>query len=1180
MTAIRTPYRLSDRYAAERGTVFLTGIQALARIPLDQLRADRRAGLRTAAFVSGYPGSPLGGFDRAVATAAKLADELPIVTRPALNEEYAATAVMGSQLANARPDARYDGVVGLWYGKAPGVDRASDALRHAAFAGTWWRGGAVALVGDDPAAKSSTVPSSSAGTLADMNLPLLYPADPGEALDLGLHAVAMSRSTGLWVALKVVADVADGTATVDLDPDRVQPVVPLVEGRPYQRRPEGRLLAPVSLELEREIAEIRQPLVIEYAALNHLNDSPVDPTEAWIGIVASGITYREVREAFSRLGLHDDDDLARGGIRLLKMRMPLPFDQDGMRTFARGLREVLVIEEKHPNIETLIKDAFYALHDRPVVVGKHDEAGSALVPAFGALDADAIVPVLRRRLGARLAARLRPAGTERAHLTVAAAGVDPIVERAPFYCSGCPHNRSTEVPPGTLVGAGIGCHTMALLMDPERVGDIAGITVMGNEGTQWIGMSSFVQTRHMVQNLGDGTYFHSGQLAVQAAVAAGVDITYKLLLNGAVAMTGGQHPEGQIDVAAVARTLFDHGVTEILVTTADPGRLAAAGLPERVQVWDRSRLLEAQEHLAGVEGVTVLIHDQACAAEVRRARKRGLAPTPSQRVLINPRVCEGCGDCGRTSNCLSLHPVDTPFGRKTTVDQTTCNLDYSCIEGDCPSFITVSTRPEPRRRRRRRTEAPRIASRGETRRVPPETFPDPAVLVPSDDFGVRITGVGGTGVVTVAQILGTAAMLDGYRVRGLDQIGLSQKAGPVVSDVRLSRYGDADTSRLGGGQADLLLATDLLVAASQKGMSTASPDRTIVVGSTSATPVGTMITHPETAMPTPADLIDRLRTTTREGRRFADADAITSELFGDATSANFFLVGMALQHGGLPVAPARIEQAIELNGVAVEMNVAAFRWGRCQVSDPARVTAARRSATSDDPATPGPGLPTELAGRLGAHEPALRDMLAMLTADLCEYQDEALATRFLDEVDRVGRREREVQPGSTRLTQAVAVSLHKLMAYKDEYEVARLLVAPEATDEARELATAGGQIRWHLHPPLLRSLGLRHKIALPASTAPMFRVLARGKRLRGTRLDPFRWSEVRRQERRLPEEFLAAVRRITHDLTAERLDHAVRVAELPQDIRGYEQLKLERIQRFRASLAELMDPPVLTGGLT
>ena len=413
MTDVRAPYRLSDRFAGERGTVFLTGIQALARIPIDQLRADRRAGLDTAAFVSGYPGSPLGGFDRAVATAAKHATELPVVTRPALNEEYGATAVMGSQLANARPDARYDGVVGVWYGKAPGVDRASDALRHAAFAGTWWRGGAIALVGDDPAAKSSTVPSSSAGTLADMNLPLLYPADPGEALDLGLHAVAMSRATGMWVALKIVADVADGTATVDLDPDRVRPVVPLLDGQPYQRRPEGRLLTPVTLELEREIVEIRQPLVIEYAALNRLNDSPVDPSDAWIGIVASGITYREVREAFSRLGLHDDDDLAACGIRLLKMRMPLPFDQDGMRTFARGLREVLVIEEKHPNIETLIKDAFYALPERPVVVGKHDEAGSALVPGYGTLDADRIVPVLRRRLESRLGERLRPAVKER-----------------------------------------------------------------------------------------------------------------------------------------------------------------------------------------------------------------------------------------------------------------------------------------------------------------------------------------------------------------------------------------------------------------------------------------------------------------------------------------------------------------------------------------------------------------------------------------------------------------------------------------------------------------------------------------------------------------------------------------------------------------------------------------------
>ncbi|MDA3039486.1 MAG: hypothetical protein O3C27_08125, partial [Actinomycetota bacterium] len=530
MTATQDPatgeghrhYQLDDRFLADEGTVFLTGIQALARLPLEQLRADRRAGLNTAAFVSGYHGSPLGGFGDAVADAARLAPDLPIVFEPGMNEEYAASAVMGSQLAAIQPDCRYDGIVGIWYGKAPGVDRAADALRHAVCTRTSMRGGAVAIVGDDPAAKSSTIPSSSAGLLFNMHVPILYPGDPNETLKLGRHAVALSRATGLWVAMKIVADVADATATVELHPEAFDPVLPEVDGTPYQHRPDGRLLTPHTLELEREIIEVRYELARRYAADNKLNYLTADPADAWIGIVSSGITYREVLEAFRRLGLRTEDEIAACGIRLLKMGMPLPFNVETMRRFARGVREVLVIEEKTPNIESLLKDALYPLADRPVVVGKADEEGRTLFPAWGALDADAIVPLLRRRLEATLGDRLAPVPSRPQRELI------PLgVQRTPFFCSGCPHNRSTEVPDGALVGAGIGCHTMTLLMDPERVGDIAAITCMGNEGTQWIGMSDFVERDHMFQNLGDGTYFHSGQLAIQAAVAGGVNITYK-----------------------------------------------------------------------------------------------------------------------------------------------------------------------------------------------------------------------------------------------------------------------------------------------------------------------------------------------------------------------------------------------------------------------------------------------------------------------------------------------------------------------------------------------------------------------------------------------------------------------------------------------------------------------------
>ena len=1175
--AIDPGYRLSDRYTADRGTVFLTGVQALARLPLEQLRVDRAAGLRTAAFVSGYPGSPLAGYDQAVAAAARAAPELPILCRPALNEELAATAVMGSQLAAAQPDARYDGTLGLWYGKSPGVDRASDALRHAVYAGTDPRGGAVALVGDDPSAKSSTLPSSSAGSLFDLHIPVLYPGDPAEALDLGRHAVALSRCTGLWTSLKIVADVADGSATVELDPQRVQPRLPLHEGAPYAHRPDGNLLTPHTLEIEREIVEVRHALAVAYASENRLNVTTVDPPDAWIGVVSSGITYREVREALGRLGLADDRDVAGAGIRLLKMQMPMPFNPATVRHFARGLREVLVIEEKHPNLEALVKEALYNHVEHPLVVGKRDERERPLLPGHGSLAAQDIAPVLRRRLAPRLAERLAP---EPPPPPTAA----PLpVQRAPFFCSGCPHNRSTRVPEGSLVSAGIGCHTMVMGMDPRRVGAVASLTCMGNEGAQWIGMSGLVERSHLIQNLGDGTYFHSGQLAVQASVAAGVNLTYKLLWNGAVAMTGGQEPEGHLPLAAVVRTLLAQGVARVLVTSDDVERTRRADLPAGVEVWDRTRLLEAQAALAAVPGVTVLVHDQACAAEARRARKRGRAAMPGRQVAINPRICEGCGDCGRVSNCLSVQPLETPFGRKTAIDPTTCNLDFSCLEGDCPSFMTISEAPPWRRRLARwlggrlRPPAP-AAPAPRARRDPGDRFPEPVPAVPADAFSARITGIGGTGVVTVAQVLGTAAGLDRYAVRGLDQIGLSQKAGPVVSDLRLWREAAPGTNRVGTGQADLILALDALVAASPSGLAVADPARTTVVGSITATPTGAMITQPGLAAPAPEALQARLAARTRATHQhWADAGAITTALFGDALSANFFAVGMAVQAGCLPIRAASIERALELNGVAVETNRAAFRWGRRQVADPAAVEAAledarqARSGALRHAAPPAEELPAGLRGAVdaaaGGHA-SLVETLGRLAADLVAYQDARHAAGFLAIVRRVAEREGEVAPGSARLTRAVAVGLHKLLAYKDEYEVARLMLAADGLAPARHIAREGDRLAWHIHPPFLRALGLERKIVIGAWAAPAFRALAAAKFLRGTAFDPFGHTRLRRIERALPVEYRAALDTVLADLKPERLDDAVAIAKLPDGVRGFEGIKLARVHEFRQQLAE------------
>jgi len=1151
-------YRLSDRYTRDHGTVFMTGVQALARLPLEQLRVDRVNGLTTAAFVAGYPGSPLGGVDSAMSAAASLAPELPIVLRPSLNEEYAATAVMGSQLAASRPDSRYDGVVGLWYGKAPGVDRASDALRHAVFAGTDPNGGAVALVGDDPSAKSSTVPSSSAASLADMHIPVLYPGDPAEALDLGRHAIAMSRATGLWTSLKIVADVADGSATVDLDPTRVSPVVPLIDGAPYRHSPDGRLLTPHTVEIEREIYEVRYALALEYAALNHLNHTTVDPQDAWIGIVSSGITYREVREALARLGLGSDPEISKAGIRLLKLGMPIPFNASTIRSFSAGLEQIFVIEEKHPNVENLIKNALYNHTEHPLVIGKFDEAGTTLLPGHGALSADQIMPALWRRLGDRLGDRLAPPPPVRERIPLK-------VTRTPFFCSGCPHNRSTVVPEGTLVGVGIGCHTMVMLADPERVGDIAGLTCMGNEGAQWIGMERFVETDHLTQNLGDGTYFHSGQLAIQAAIAAESHITYKLLWNSAVAMTGGQDPAGQIELADVAAQLLGQGVRRIILTTDDPSKHRRGRLPQAVEVWHRTRILEAQESLRATPGVTMMIHDQRCAAEARRDRKRGKVSTPRTRVVINHRICEGCGDCARVSNCLSVQPIDTPFGRKTTIDQTSCNLDLSCLEGDCPAFVSI-TRPRLRRWHAR-ADLPEQATGSDS--GPPGVLPAPPEGL--RDVSVHITGIGGTGVVTVAQLIGTAAMLEGARIHGLDQIGLSQKAGPVVSDIRITHGGAADSSRVGSGQADLLLAFDLLVAASWTGLSASQSSRTAVVGSISITPPGEKVAHPEIDMPTVDELLARVEAVTLpDQRHWVDAGEVTTALFGSNITANVFVVAMAVQAGLLPVDPALIEEAIALNGVSVNANLAAFRWGRWQVADPLVVAAEveRKSA----PAAEQANLPADLSGRIEAlavGDRHLCDVLTRLANDLLGYQNLALAERYLTRIEVVAEAERSVAPGSSRLTAAAAVGLHKLLAYKDEYEVARLMLDMSANSAVDPIARPGDKVAWRLHPPTLKALGVRGKISISTRWRPVFSLLAHGKRLRGSLLDPFSRNPIRRMERALPGEYESALDRILEHLDATNLDQAVTVAELPDLVRGFEDLKCRNVAIFRSRLAEL-----------
>jgi indolepyruvate ferredoxin oxidoreductase len=1150
----RAELALDARYKLDRGEVYVTGSQALARLPVEQLRADRGAGFRSSAFVSGYQGSPLAGYDRDVRAAARAADDVDVVFSAGLNEELAATAVMGSQLAPLRPGARCDGVVGVWFGKAPGLDRASDAIRHAQYAGTHHLGGVVALVGDDPSCKSSTLPSSSDAALAELLVPFVVPGSLQDAIDLGRHAIAQSRASGLWSGMKIATALADAAGTVTLDPDRFSIVMPSydVDGVPYVPTPTGRVAPPWSNALEVEVRTTRLTVARLYGAINALNRITHDAPSAWIGLVASGITYRETLEALRGLGLRSREDIAAAGIRVVELRQPWPVEPSTIRSLCAGLDEVVVIEEKHRLVELTVRDALYGRSDAPRVVGHDDDSGAPLIPSVGMLDADALRAPLRRRLEQRLGSeRLAPAPVVPVRRSIAVAA-----SRTPFFCSGCPHSQSTRVPEGSLVGAGIGCHGMVTLMEPERVGEIAGITCMGNEGAQWIGMAPFVADTHLFQNLGDGTYAHSGHLAIRAAVAAGVSMTYKLLFNDAVAMTGGQDAAGARSVPDIAHILIREGVQRIVITTDEPGRYRRSSLPRGAQVWDRSRIIEAQELLRSIDGVTVLIHDQQCAAEKRRDRKRGVVAQPKERVVINERVCEGCGDCGVKSNCLSVQPIATPFGRKTTIDQSSCNIDLTCIDGDCPSFATVTVDDD-----RTGSEAIPVAP----------AVPEPAAVVPVDGVTIRIPGIGGTGVVTLSQVIGTAALADGFNVFGLDQTGLAQKAGPVVSDVRISRHEVDASNKAASASVDLYLVCDVVVASTPANLSSLAVDRTVVVGSTTEVPMGSMVAHPDRPFPDVNQLRESINGSSRDSlNRWVDTGRITRALFGETSTANVFLLGVAYQVGALPISAAGIERALEINGVSVKRNIAAFQWGRAWCHDPDGVTATVMGATTS--VSRSRPLPNGLATRINGLSPEVgpRDLVRMLAEDLAAYQSPAYATRFVDVIERVAHADERVGSGA-RFTVAASQNLHRLMAYKDEYEVARLLLAPEASRAATTVGGVRTKVTWHLHPPALKSIGLKRKIRLGPRSRPIMVALAAAKPLRGTALDPFGRAHVRRLERELRDEFIATLLEIADRVDTNNYDAAVAIAALPDMVRGYEELKVQRAAEYRSALVPALD---------
>jgi indolepyruvate ferredoxin oxidoreductase len=1158
-TDIKYLLSLDDRYTVESGRIYLNGMQALLRLMIDQRRADQRHGVNTAGFVSGYPGSPVGGVDDEMLANKKHLDDNHIVFQPGLNEELAATAVFGTQTLHAIPGAKYDGVFGMWYGKAPGVDRAADAFHHANFRGVGKNGGVLAVAGDDPHARSTICPSDSNLIFSSFFMPVLAPGNIQEVLDFGLHGYALSRACGLWVGFKLVTDVADSCASAEVGPDRVRPVLPTVtfDGKPLVPAIRVNEAGPPMLEAERQLHYGQMEMAREYARLNGLNRIVVNPPAARIGILTGGKTYYDLRQALADLGI-DDAALHAHGVRILTMGMLYPVEPTIVGIFADGLAEILVIEDKRPFLELFLKDLLYARDDRPVVVGKLDEDGRDLFTAHGEISADLIAKVLVQRLGFGRVAPSRAA-------TAARTGLTPIfplpvlASRTPYFCSGCPHNRALQVPAGSVVGAGIGCHVMALWMG-KVYGDVVGYTQMGGEGAQWVGLAPFTDTRHFFQNLGDGTFHHSGSLAIRFAVAAGTNITYKVLYNKAVAMTGGQDVTGAMSVPDMVSMLQAEGVKRIIVTTDElqryPGSKAASA-----EVWHRDRLVEAEQQLAATPGVTVLINDQQCAAEKRRLRRRGKLAYQPRSVFINERVCEGCGDCGRKSNCLSVQPTDTEFGRKTRIHQSSCNQDFSCLDGDCPSFMTVeSTGAAP----------PKPPKRQAIRFPDDVLLPEPARVLGGGHYAACLMGIGGTGVVTVNQILGMAAFLSGKKVQTYDHTGSSQKAGPVISHLKIMDPGEEGAPTLSKGSADLYLAFDSLVGVSAGNLALASPDKTTAVVSTTKVPTGDMVSDVTSLYPHEAQLVERVNQATRSDRNvFVNAQELAEQLLGDHMANNLLMVGLAYQLGTIPIPAGAIEAAIRLNGTAVDMNLNAFRWGRLYIAQRSSVEAALAAAVptaADEARLSAEAL--SIIETVGATGELLR-LLNVRVPELIAYQNAAYARQYADAVRRVAQADRLHGAGRDTLTLAVARYLHKLMAYKDEYEVARLHLGSDNREAMVRTFGPDARQTWHFQPTFLRALGLKKKVKVGAWFRPVLQLLRGLKVLRGTPLDVLGGTRVRKIERELIVHYLAMIDAVSARLSQVPYDLAVELAQAPDVVRGYEHIKLDNVAKYLAQVDRL-----------
>ena len=1136
---------LEDKYALDTTRAYMTGIEALVRLPILQHQRDLENGLNTAGFISGYRGSPLGGVDQAMWKAQKYLDKHNIKFQPGVNEDLAATAVWGSQQVNLFDGAKYDGVFGMWYGKGPGVDRSMDVIKHANAFGTSKFGGVLAVAGDDHASKSSTLPHQSEHMFIGASIPVLSPANVQEVLDLGIYGWELSRYCGAWVALKAITENMDSAISAEIDPDRVHIVLPDEFDMPldgvHARWPDN------ALAQEERLNKYKIYAAREFARVNNLNQLVVDSDKARLGIITTGKAYLDVMQALEDLGI-DERKASDIGLRVFKVGMTWPLEPVSTHSFAKGLEEILVVEEKRSILEDQLTGQLYnwPVERRPRVIGEFDEQGRDLLPNLGeltpAMVARAIASRMRRFyddevIEKRLAfydEKERSLAQARTHL-----------DRIPHYCSGCPHSSSTRIPEGSRAMGGIGCHYMATWEKGDRLAQT--FSQMGGEGVSWVGQAAFTDTKHVFQNLGDGTYFHSGLLAIRQTIAAGVNITYKILYNDAVAMTGGQPIDGSLSVEQMIMQLRGEGIKRIALVSDMPEQhknifSGIAGLT----VSHRDQLITIEKELRDTDGTTILIYEQTCAAEKRRRRKKGLLADPEQRVIINPEVCEGCGDCSIQSNCLSVMPLETELGRKRQIDQSACNKDYSCVKGFCPSFVTVKGG-----QLKINTLADNIDNFPE--------LPQPTIAsIEQQPWNIVVTGIGGTGVLTISSIVAMAAHIEGKGCATMNQTGLAQKFGAVVSHVRVGKtQSDINAVRIPAGDADLLLGCDLVVAAGDEAMAKVNVERTTAIVNDYEAATAEFITNPDVVYPGDAMKATIAEEVGESKVSFINATDIATNLLGDSIASNLFLLGYAYQMGQVPVSDEALNQAIELNAVAVDFNKKAFEWGRRAAHDLDRVIEC-----------------AELKPEFKALDD-LEEIIADRFQRLVDYQDEAYAERYLMLVRKVQLAvENKVKDSESELSKATARNLYKLMAYKDEYEIARLYASPAFRKQLEEQFEGNYSLQFHLAPTWLckkdSETGLPLKRQFPQLMLTVFAILSKFRKLRSTRLDIFAYSEDRKLERSLISDYEELIDELCAKLNENNYQLIMELVKLPEQIRGYGYVKSRNVDRVNVRKVRLL----------